>query len=102
MSNGSIAQFGNLTYFLADDGFYVCDGKSVKNIGLEKVNRWFFDNVSLSEIQTGMSATIDPVRKLVIWNFKNNFGRRFLLYYSIDLDKWSYGLTDVNYQFSGL
>jgi hypothetical protein len=102
MSNGSIAQFGNLTYFLADDGFYMCDGKSVKNIGLEKVNRWFFDNVSLSEIQTGMSATIDPVKKLVIWNFKNNFGRRFLLYYSIDLNKWSYGLTDVNFLAYGL
>jgi len=102
MSNGSIAQFGGLTYFLADDGFYVCDGKSVKNIGLEKINRWFFNNVSLTEIQTGMSATIDPVRKLVIWNFKNNFGRRFLLYYSIDLNKWSYGLTDVNYLAYGL
>jgi hypothetical protein len=96
-TNGSIAQFGNLTYFLSDDGFYVCDGKSVKNIGVEKINRWFFNNVSLTEIQTGMSATIDPVRKLVIWNFKNNFGKRFLLYYSIDLNKWSYGLTDVNY-----
>ena len=101
-SNGSIAQFGNLTYFLSDDGFYACDGKSVKNIGVEKVNRWFFDNVSLTEIQSGMSATIDPVRKLVIWNFKNNFGRRFLLYYSIDLDKWSYGLTDVNFLAYGL
>jgi hypothetical protein len=102
MSNGSITQFGGLTYFLADDGFYVCDGKSVKNIGLEKVNRWFFNNVSLSEVQTGMSATIDPVKKLVIWNFKNNFGKRFLLYYSIDLNKWSYGLTDTNYLAYGL
>jgi hypothetical protein len=102
MSNGSITQFGGLTYFLSDDGFYVCDGKSVKNIGLEKVNRWFFNNVSLSEVQTGMSATIDPVKKLVIWNFKNNFGKRFLLYYSIDLNKWSYGLTDTNYLAYGL
>lgn len=102
MSNGSIAQFSGITYFLSDDGFYACDGKSVKNIGLEKVNRWFFNNVSLSEIQTGMSATIDPVKKLVIWNFKNNFGKRFLLYYSIDLNKWSYGLTDVNYLAYGL
>jgi hypothetical protein len=102
MSNGSVAQFGGLTYFLSDDGFYVCDGKSVKNIGVEKVNRWFFDNVSLSEIQTGMSATIDPVKKLVIWNFKNNFGKRFLLYYSIDLNKWSYGSTDVNFLAYGL
>ena len=95
ISNGSITQFGGLTYFLSDDGFYMCDGQSVKNIGLEKVNRWFFDNCILSEIPTKMSATVDPVRKLVIWNFTNSFGGRYLLFYSIDLNKWSYGTTDV-------
>jgi hypothetical protein len=95
ISNGSVAQFGGLTYFLSDDGFYVCDGKSVKNIGVEKINRWFFENCILAEIPTKMSSTIDPVRKLVIWNFTNSFGGRYLLYYSIDLNKWSYGNTDV-------
>ena len=93
ISNGSIAQYGNLTYFLADDGFYVCDGQSTKNIGTEKVNRWFFDNAIPNEIQTGMSATVDPVNKLVIWKFNNTFGGKFLLMYSIDLNKWSYAET---------
>jgi hypothetical protein len=93
ISNGSIAQYGNLTYFLADDGFYVCDGQSTKNIGTEKVNRWFFDNAIPNEIQTGMSATVDPVNKLVIWKFNNTFGGKFLLIFSIDLNKWSYADT---------
>jgi hypothetical protein len=93
ISNGSIAQYGNLTYFLADDGFYVCDGQSTKNIGTEKVNRWFFSNAIPSEISTGMSATVDPVNKLVIWKFNNTFGGKFLLMYSIDLNKWSYADT---------
>lgn len=93
ISNGSIAQYGNLTYFLADDGFYVCDGQSTKNIGTEKVNRWFFENVSPSEIHTGMSATVDPVNKLVIWKFNNSFAGKNLLIYSIDLGKWSYADT---------
>jgi len=97
ISNGSIAQFGGLTYFLADDGFYVCDGQTVKNIGLEKVNRWFFENAAPNEISTSMNATIDPVRKIVIWNFKNTFSSRYLLIFSIDLGKWSYATTDVNY-----
>ena len=97
ISNGSIAQFGGLTYFLADDGFYVCDGQTVKNIGVEKVNRWFFDNAIPDQIPNGMNSTVDPVRKLVIWNFKNTFGSRYLLIYSIDLGKWSYGTTDVSY-----
>ena len=93
ISNGSIAQYGGLTYFLSDDGFYVCDGQSTKSIGVEKVNRWFFDNAIASQIPTGMSATVDPVNKLVIWKFNNTFGGNFLLMYSIDLGKWSYAET---------
>lgn len=93
ISNGSIAQYGNLTYFLADDGFYVCDGQTTKNIGTEKVNRWFFDNAIPNEISTGMSATVDPVNKLVIWKFNNTFGGKNLLIFSIDLNKWSYADT---------
>ena len=96
ISNGSIAQYGGLTYFLADDGFYSCDGQSVKAIGVEKVNRWFFDNAVPSEIFTGMSATVDPVKKLVIWKFNNTFGGKNLLMYSIDLGKWSYADTTAN------
>ena len=90
ISNGSIAQYGGLTYFLADDGFYLCDGQNVKAIGVEKINRWFFDNVIPSEIPTGMSATVDPIRKLIVWKFENTFGGKNLLIYSIDLDRWSY------------
>ena len=95
ISNGSIAQFGGLTYFLSDDGFYVCDGQTVKNIGLEKVNRWFFENAIPDQLINAVSSTVDPIRKLVIWNFKNTFGGRYLLIYSIDLGKWSYGTTDI-------
>jgi hypothetical protein len=90
ISNGSIAQYGGLTYFLADDGFYLCDGQNAKAIGVEKINRWFFDNVIPSQIPTGMSATVDPIRKLIVWKFENTFGGKNLLIYSIDLDRWSY------------
>lgn len=93
ISNGSIAQYGGFTYFLADDGFYVCDGQSTKAIGVEKVNRWFFENAVPDAIFTQMSATVDPVRKLVIWRFSGTFGQKYLLIYSIDLDRWSYALT---------
>jgi hypothetical protein len=95
-TNGSIAQFGGITYFLSDDGFYACDGQSTKSIGAEKVNRWFFDNAIPSEIRTSMSATVDPVRKLIAWNFKNTFGSRYLLMYSIDLGRWSYAETTAS------
>ena len=93
ISNGSIAQYGGFTYFLADDGFYSCDGQSVKAIGAEKVNRWFFENAIPGEISTGMSATVDPIRKLVIWKFTGIFATEYLLIYAIDLDRWSYATT---------
>lgn len=95
ISSGSIAQFGNVTYFLSNDGFYVCDGQSTKNIGAEKINRWFFENVYPSSIFEGMSATVDPINRLVIWCFDNSFGGKNLLIYSISLDKWAYSSTDV-------
>lgn len=93
ISNGSIAQYGGLTYFLADDGFYSCDGQSVKSIGAERVNRWFFENAVPGDISSGMSATVDPIRKLVIWRFSGTFATKYLLIYSIDLDRWSYAIT---------
>jgi hypothetical protein len=96
ISDGSIAQYGGITYFLADDGFYSCDGQSVKPIGAERINRWFFENVIPSEISTGMSTTIDPIRKLVLWKFNNTFGGKNLLIYSINLDRWSYVDTTAN------
>ena len=93
ISNGSIAQYGGFTYFLADDGFYSCDGQSVKSIGAERVNRWFFENAVPGDISSGMSATVDPIRKLVIWRFSGTFATKYLLIYSIDLDRWSYAIT---------
>lgn len=95
-SNGSIAQFGGLTYFLADDGFYVCDGQSTKPIGAEKVNRWFFSNAIPGRIKTSMSATVDPVNKLIVWCFENIFGGRNLLIYNININRFSYAETDVS------
>lgn len=92
----SIAQFGNLTFFLADDGFYVCDGQSVSPIGAEKVDRFFFTNVDQSKMNE-MSATIDSIRKLVIWQFTDIFSRKRLMIYNWQAKKWSEGETDTNY-----
>lgn len=90
ISNGSIVQYGNLTYFLADDGFYVCDGQNLKNIGEEKVNRYFFDVASKSDLRIKMSSAIDPIRKLAMWCTPLQSGGYGLFVYSIPLNKWSY------------
>lgn len=92
----SIAQTQGFTFFLSDDGFYMCDGQQVIPIGAEKIDRWFFLNADESAFDT-MSAAIDPVRKLVIWNFKTIFAQRQLLIYNFKTQKWTYGDAGADY-----
>lgn len=88
LSENSIAQYQGITFFLSDDGFYMCDGQSVKAIGSEKVDRWFFDNVDLTVLNT-MSAALDPIRKLVVWNFLSSGSLRKLLIYNFKTGRWT-------------
>lgn len=89
ISEGSIAQVQGVCFFLSDDGFYMCDGQSVTAIGSEKVDRWFYLNADEAEFRA-MSCAIDPVRKLVIWNFKTTNQQRKLIIYNFKTQKWSY------------
>jgi hypothetical protein len=89
MVSGSIAQYQGITFFLSDDGFYMCDGQSVQPIGSEKVDRWFLDDVSENDYGT-MSAAVDPVRKLILWNYKSKDGSRKLMAYNFNTKKWTY------------
>ena len=88
-AQGSIAQYNRTSFFLGDNGFYMCDGQTVTAIGAEKVDRWFFDNVDIQDIDN-MSAQVDPERKIVIWNFKNVSSGYNQLMYQWELGRWSY------------
>jgi hypothetical protein len=90
MASGSIAQYQGVTFFLSDDGFYMCDGQNVTTIGAEKVDRFFLQDASESDFGS-MSAAVDPIRKLVIWNYKSVNGTRNLLIYNFKTQKWTYG-----------
>ena len=93
---GSIAQVQGITFFLSDDGFYLCDGQQVTAIGSEKVDRWFFANADESGFDS-MSSAVDPVRKLIIWNFKTTFAQRKLVIYNFNTKKWTYGDAGTDY-----
>jgi hypothetical protein len=99
IANGSIAQLADKTYFLADDGFYVCNGQSVTPIGAEKVNRWFFENAAPNLIASQISATVDPIKSLVIWIVPTSGGNKLLIY-NAQVNKWSYSdetVTSLSY-----
>jgi len=88
LEGNSVARYGNITFFIADDGFYSTDGQTVTNIGLEKVDRWFFSRVDLTQINT-ISVAIDPVKNLVVWNYADVDGNRRIIIYNWQLGKWS-------------
>jgi len=90
----SIAQYGATSFFLSDDGFYQCDGQTVTGIGTEKVDRYFFNNADLTDLDS-MSASVDPIKKLVVWNYKNVDGGRSIIVYNWQLAKWSRVTTDT-------
>lgn len=96
MVAGSIAQYQGITFFLSDDGFYMCDGQQVVPIGAEKVDKFFLNDASESDYNS-MSAAVDPIRKLVLWNYVSISGDRKLLIYNFSTKRWTYGDAGTDY-----
>ena len=88
LDGNSIATYGNTSFFLSDDGFYSCDGTNIQGIGTEKVDRYFFDNADLNSLSS-MTTAIDPIKKLVVWNYKTVDAKRELLVFNWQLNRWS-------------
>jgi hypothetical protein len=84
----SVVQWQGITYFLADDGFYACDGQNVVPIGAEKVNRYFYTRLLEATIQN-MSAAVDPERNLIVWGYPVLDNTYELLVYHIVTKRWS-------------
>jgi hypothetical protein len=93
----SIIQYGGTSFFLADDGFYACDGQNIIPIGNEKVNRYFFDDVDQG-ILYKMSAAVDPTKKLIIWAYASQSSATpdKLIIYNFQTQKWTSGTTHVD------
>jgi len=85
----SVIQWQGITYFLGDDGFYACDGQNLKNIGAEKVNRYFFNSLKESDLGN-MSAAIDPINNLVVWGYPTVDLDYRVLVYHVPTGKWSF------------
>jgi hypothetical protein len=88
----SIVQYGNLAYYLGEDGFYANDGLNSTPIGANKVDKYFFADVDAGFFDR-IKGTVDPVNKQIIWAYPgqgNNGGLcNHLLIYNWQLDRWS-------------
>lgn len=86
MAKGSVAQAGQLVFFLSEQGFKICDRTQVLPIGQEKIDREFFATYSREQIGT-ISAACDPRSTTVHWAMPGNPGQ--IWSYNWTLQKWS-------------
>lgn len=86
IAKGSVAQTGQMVFFLSTQGFMACDRNTVIPIGREKVDRTFFARYTGSDIQK-ITAAVDPRSTTVVWAMPGDPGR--LWAYDYTLQKWS-------------
>lgn len=83
-------QIGNLSYFLAADGFYKTDGQAVAPIGDGKVDRWFLSRLNQGQLDR-VTAAIDWGHKCIYWSFPTTTAEPdTILAYSLTRDRFAY------------
>jgi hypothetical protein len=89
---------GQMCFFLSEDGWKATDGASVRPIGLERVDRWFFSKCDSERIKE-VRGVHDARHRLAVWSFPTSGApsgtHDMLLIYSYALDKWSYAQINV-------
>lgn len=94
----SPVNFGVGCIYLSEDGWYLTDGSSTKALGIERIDNWFFKQVEHTRIAE-VVGWHDPVNRICIWAFPSKNADSGLLdrvlIYSYDLDRWSYGLLNL-------
>ncbi len=101
----SVLTGSNAIYFLSEEGFFVTNGSSLKNIGFERVNLWF-RQISDDTRRHEVRGVVDPVRDLAIWTFPSVAAPEgvhdYILAYHTQLDQWSYAKAQTAVVFNGL
>jgi hypothetical protein len=91
----SVVSVGFVTYYLAQDGFWVTDGNSFQPIGGQKVNAWFRENAAPASISS-VHGTLDFENECVVWAFKSGTVFDRLIRYSWTEDRWSTATVEVD------
>lgn len=89
---------GNACCYLSSDGWRITDGVSVKNIGAERVDNWFWEQCDSERLEE-VRGIHDPWKRLAVWSFPTIQApagvHDRLLIYSYLLDKWSYAAVET-------
>jgi hypothetical protein len=66
--SNSVIHHGNIAAYWSGDGFYITDGVNSTPIGDGKVDAFFREDLDNDRLDM-VSATVDPERKLFLWNY---------------------------------
>ena len=90
---------GNACVFLSEDGWRMTDGASVKGVGLERIDTWFFQNCASDRLED-VRGVHDAQNRLAVWAFASNVAPAGtydrLLIYNYAVDKWSWGESSLD------
>ena len=95
----SIVQVGPGDFvFLSQDGFFRGWGANVTPIGVERVDKWFFNQINTADLPI-VRGVADPFEKIVWFQFPTVDGDYRLLGYKWSLDRWctadNAGITEL-------
>ncbi|MBN9497858.1 MAG: hypothetical protein J0H39_13965 [Alphaproteobacteria bacterium] len=93
----SIVNNGSAAFYLADDGFYACDGQRALPIGASRVDKAFWSEINQTYVHRIVGAA-DPINKLAIWavptqNSANGDPDKLWIY-NWQHDRWSTAAID--------
>lgn len=97
ISRQMIAEFGDVIFFLSEDGFWMLQGGQLTPIGHEKVDYTILTDLHRARVWLA-SCTVDPVRKLVLFSYPSvtepEAGCTRIAAYSWPTQRW----TEVIYE----
>lgn len=95
---GSAVTIAADTFFLSQDGFWKTNGSDVQQIGAERVNDWFNDEVDDGNVKLTHGALNWPKRSIV-WTFYPAGSSAFTkqIIYNFVLNKWSSASQTIDF-----
>lgn len=92
----SVVPYDGAVYYISDQGFHALSGVEAKNIGNNVVDRYFWRTVEQTRFYE-VTATFDPVNKLIIWAFPTDTAGycKKALAYHIPTGRWARWTEDI-------
>ena len=79
-------------YFISENGFYVWDGQAARQIGAERVDRFFRDDFDADK-SNQITCGVDPLAQTVTWSYASKAATAdndSLIIYNYAVNRWSH------------